>query len=70
MRLIFALIAIGGLFNGKDLSGWKLRDEKADPTWKVVSAVKVDPGNPKSSRKDFYNPNIMREFDKTYTLRK
>jgi hypothetical protein len=30
----------------------------------------LDPGNPKSSRKDFYNPNIMREFDKTYTLKK
>ena len=47
MRFIVALIAIGALFNGKDLSGWKLRDEKADPTWKVVSSVKVDPGNPK-----------------------
>jgi Protein of unknown function (DUF3644) len=30
----------------------------------------LDPGNPRSSRKDFYNPNIMREFDKTYTLKK
>jgi hypothetical protein len=30
----------------------------------------LDPGNPKSSRKDFHNPNILREFDKTYTLRK
>jgi hypothetical protein len=30
----------------------------------------LDPGNPKSSRKDFYNSNIMREFDKTYTLKK
>jgi hypothetical protein len=30
----------------------------------------LDPGNPRSSRKDFYNPNILREFDKTYTLRK
>lgn len=30
----------------------------------------LDPGNPKSSRKDFYNPNILREFDKVYTLRK
>ncbi len=47
MKYIVALIAILGLFNGKDLKGWKLRDEKADPTWKVVSSVKVDPGNPK-----------------------
>lgn len=30
----------------------------------------LDPGNPKSSRKDFYNPNIMNEFDKSYTRRK
>jgi hypothetical protein len=30
----------------------------------------LDPGNPRSSRKDFYNPNILREFDKVYTLRK
>jgi hypothetical protein len=30
----------------------------------------LDPGNPKSSRKDFYNPNILREFDKNYTLKK
>jgi hypothetical protein len=30
----------------------------------------LDPGNPKSSLKDFYNPNIIAEFDKAYTLRK
>jgi hypothetical protein len=30
----------------------------------------LDPGNPKSSRKDFYNPNILPEFDKAYTLKK
>jgi hypothetical protein len=30
----------------------------------------LDPGNPSSSRKDFYSPNILREFDKSYTLRK
>jgi hypothetical protein len=30
----------------------------------------LDPGNLKSSTKDFYNPNILREFDKTYTLKK
>lgn len=29
----------------------------------------LDPGNPKSARKDFYNPNILAEFDKHYTLR-
>jgi PleD family two-component response regulator len=26
--------------------------------------------NPKSSRKDFYNPNIVVEFDRHYTLKK
>jgi len=47
MKLFVWLLAVLGLFNGKDLSGWKLRDEKADPTWKIVSSVKVDPANPK-----------------------
>jgi hypothetical protein len=27
----------------------------------------LDPGNPKSARKDFYNPNIIKEFDKHFT---
>lgn len=26
----------------------------------------LDPGNPKSSKKNFYNPNILKEFDKHY----
>jgi hypothetical protein len=30
----------------------------------------LDPGNTKSSRKDFYNPNILTEFDRSYTRRK
>ena len=30
----------------------------------------LDPGNTKSSRKDFYNPNIIAEFDKSYTRKK
>ncbi len=29
----------------------------------------LNPGNPKSSRKDFYNPNIVPEFDRHYTLK-
>jgi hypothetical protein len=29
----------------------------------------LDPNNPRSSRQRFYNPNILREFDKHYTLR-
>ncbi len=27
----------------------------------------LDPGNPRSAKKDFYNPNIFAEFDKHYT---
>lgn len=30
----------------------------------------LDPGNPNGQRKDFYNPNIVAEFDKSYTRRK
>lgn len=30
----------------------------------------LDPGNPKSQVKRFYNPNILQEFDKHYTKRK
>jgi hypothetical protein len=27
----------------------------------------LDPGNPKSAKKPFFNPNILAEFDKGYT---
>jgi hypothetical protein len=30
----------------------------------------LNPGNPRSSRTRFYNPNILQEFDKHYALRK
>ncbi len=30
----------------------------------------LDPGNPKSTKKRLYNPNMIREFDKHYTKRK
>lgn len=33
----------------------------------LVSTRFLDPGNPNSSNKKFYNPNIMQEFDKHYT---
>lgn len=39
-----------------------LRD---DP--KFVRTRLLDPGNPKGTRKDFFSPNIVREFDKHYT---
>lgn len=38
---------------------------KSDPRY--VRTRLLDPGNPRSSRKDFYNPNILQEFDKHYT---
>jgi hypothetical protein len=36
----------------------------ADPAY--VTTRYLDPGNPKSGRKDFYSPNILAEFDKHY----
>ncbi len=30
----------------------------------------LDPGNPKSQKKNFYNPNILKEFDKNYIRKK
>lgn len=30
----------------------------------------LDPGNPRSSTKQFFNPNIMKEFDTHYTVKK
>jgi hypothetical protein len=30
----------------------------------------LDPGNPKSAKKDFFSPQVLDEFDKHYTLRK
>jgi hypothetical protein len=35
------------LFNGKDLSGWKFREERGSDAWKVVDDVKLDPSDPK-----------------------
>jgi hypothetical protein len=35
------------LFNGKNTTGWKLRNPKAEKTWKVVSEAKLDVNNPK-----------------------
>lgn len=32
----------------------------------LVYSRKLDPDNPKSQKKDFYHPNILREFDKYY----
>jgi hypothetical protein len=42
-----------------------LRPLKQDSRY--VKSRFLDPGNPKSSKKDFYNPNILREFDRHYT---
>jgi hypothetical protein len=33
------------LFNGKDLSGWKMSDPSATPTWKVENGTLVSPGH-------------------------
>ena len=34
---------------------------------RFVKSRYLDPGNPKSARKNFYNPNIVSEFDNHYT---
>ena len=48
---------------------YKLRGKlAANPQFKMTRYL--DPGNPKSSQKDFYNPNILQQFDQEYTLRK
>jgi hypothetical protein len=38
---------------------------RADPRY--VKTRLLDPGNPKSSKKDFYSPNILTFFDRHYT---
>ena len=35
------------VFNGKDLSGWKFKDQGGAGAWKVVADVKLDPSDPK-----------------------
>jgi hypothetical protein len=37
---------------------------------RFVKARYLDPGNPRSAKKDFYNPNIQGEFEKHYTRRR
>ena len=37
----------GSVFNGKDFTGWKFRDERGAAAWKVVADVKLDPNDPK-----------------------
>jgi hypothetical protein len=34
------------LFNGKDLAGWKMKDEGGAKAWSVVGDVKLDPADP------------------------
>ena len=44
------------------------RAAEADKRYAYVRHV--NPGNPKSTKQRFYNPNIFQEFDKHYTRRK
>ena len=39
---------------------------KLEKNKKLCSIRYLDPGNPKSAKKKFYSPNILREFDKHY----
>ena len=34
---------------------------------KYTKARYLDPGNPKSPKKDFYNANVLQVFDQHYT---
>jgi len=36
---------------------------------KYCSARYLDPGNPRSAKKEFFNPNIVSQFDKHYTVK-
>lgn len=44
----------------------KLR-KRLEKNKKLCNTRYLDPGNPKSSRKNFYSPNILKEFDEHYT---
>src|SRR5438094_10644595 len=50
---LMASAAAGGadgwlpLFNGKDLAGWKIRNQAGAGAWKIVSDVRLDPSDPK-----------------------
>ena len=35
------------LFNGKDLTGWKFKQQAGSEAWKIVSDVRLDPADPK-----------------------
>ena len=58
----------------KRYKGFKLVQKYHDLRKKLAKDVRfghvrqLDPGNPKSQKKPFFNPNILTEFDKHYTL--
>jgi hypothetical protein len=61
---------------GKCYSDFKVTNAYHQVRKKLISVGKfglnryLDPGNPKSSKKPFFDPNIMSEFDKHYTRKK
>lgn len=52
------------LFNGTDLSGWKLRDPKGPNGWKVVNGVYVNtpPSTDLLTEREFYDFDLYVEF--------
>jgi hypothetical protein len=52
------------LFNGKDLSGWKMSDPSATPTWKVESGTLASPGHGPEliSNAKFYRAELPAEI--------
>src|SRR4026208_1992909 len=56
------------LFNGKDLSGWKLRNPKGTPSWKVENGALGNDvragkqGTPLVSEEKFWNFTVRYEY--------
>lgn len=44
--------------------------KKLEKLIKYCNTRLLDPGNPRSAKKNFYNPNIVKEFDKYYKRKK
>ena len=58
---------VHGANSGQKVIGFR-KTLAANPQYKKTRYL--DPANTSGSRKDFYNPNIVAEFDKAYTKKK
>jgi hypothetical protein len=46
----------------------QLRKQIISNNSKLIYSRKLDPDNPRSQKKDFYHPNILKEFEKLYNV--